>query len=354
MLCAVPASAQQSVDRVVASVDGDPITAHDVQAFSVAMGHPVNTDDIANNPDAKLMLKELIAAKLFQNEAQKYSDKIDDAQVDRYADQLRQDRHMTPDQFKDAIAQSGMSMHDFRKHAREELEKAMMIQQQVRDRVDISNADIQDLLRSTSGRVHGYKRALPPVADPDRNPANATPQQIAQLKNKAQQLRSEAAKGADFGELAHKYSDDVSKNNGGELGWFEPQDIMDQILAAIKTVKPGDVSQVVQTSHGFHILKVEAHEVPGVRPLSDVKDEIREKLIDEKAKAETQQWVETAVGQTTRRRDAVLGLMAPRAKGAAAYRYQHGRSGGNWRGGDPQIGGAARFTARCSGAGRRG
>ncbi len=293
-LCvAAPASAQQSVDRVVASVDGDPITAHDVQAFSVAIGRPVTTDDIANNPEAKLMLKELIAAKLFQNEAQKYSDKIDDAQVDRYVDQLRQDRHMTPDQFKDAIAQSGMSMHDFRKHAREELEKAMMIQQQVRDRVDISNADIQTYYDQHPDEFTITKERYRLSQILIGTPANATPQQIAQLKNKAQQLRSEAAKGADFGELAHKYSDDVSKNNAGELGWFEPQDIMDQILAAIKTVKPGDVSQVVQTSHGFHILKVEAHEVPGVRPLSDVKDVIREKLIDEKAKAETQEWVET-------------------------------------------------------------
>jgi peptidyl-prolyl cis-trans isomerase SurA len=294
LCCAtVPASAQQSVDRVVASVDGDPITAHDVQAFSVAMGHPVNTDDIANNPDAKLMLKELIAAKLFQNEAQKYSDKIDDAQVDHYADQLRQDRHMTPEQFKAAIAQSGMSMHDFRKHAREELEKAMMIQQQVRDRVDISNADIKDFYDQHQDDFTVTKERYRLSQILIGIPANATPQQIAQLKTKAQELRNEAFKGADFGELAHKYSDDVSKNNGGDLGWFEPQDIMDQILAAIKTVKPGDVSQVVQTSHGFHILKVDAHEVPGVRPLSDVKDEIREKLIDEKAKAETQQWVET-------------------------------------------------------------
>lgn len=294
-LCCVaaPAAAQQSVDRVVASVDGDPITAHDVQAFSVAMGHPVTTDNIAENPDAKLMLKELIAAKLFQNEAQKYSDKIDDSQVDRYIDQLRADRHMTLDQFKDAVAQSGMSMHDFRKHAREELEKAMMIQQQVRDRVDISDADIQTYYDQHQGDYTVTKERYRLSQILIGIPANATPQQVAQLKTKAEQLRSEAAKGADFGVLAQKYSDDVSKNNAGELGWFEPQDIMDQILAAVKNVKPGDISQVVQTSHGFHILKVDAHEVPGVRPLSDVKDEIREKMVDEKAKAETQQWVET-------------------------------------------------------------
>lgn len=293
LCCGPPAAAQQQVDRVVASVDGDPITAHDVHAFSVAMGHPVTTDDIANNPDAKLMLKELIAAKLFQNESEKYADKIDDAQVDRYAQQLRQDRHMTPDQFKDALAQSGMSMRDFRKHARQELEKAMMIQQQVRDRVDISNADIQAYYDQHQGDYTVTKERYRLSQILVGIPANATPQQIAQLKIKAEQLRNEAAKGADFGELAHKYSDDVSKNNAGELGWFEPQDIMDQILAAIKTVKPGDVSQVVQTSHGFHILKVEAHEVPGVRPLSEVKDEVRERMVDEKAKAETQQWVET-------------------------------------------------------------
>jgi len=290
---AAPAAAQQSVDRVVASVDGDPITAHDVEAFSVAMGHPVQTDDIAENPDAKLMLKELIAAKLFQNEAQKYSSKIDDSQVDHYIDQLRHDRHMTPEQFKAAIAQSGLSTQDFRKHAREELEKAMMIQQQVRDRVDISGSDIQAYYDQHKDDYTVAKERYRLAQILIGVPGNATPQQVAQLKTKAEQIRNEAAKGADFGDLARRYSDDASKNSAGELGWFEPQDIMDPILIAVKPVKPGDVSQVVRTSHGFHILKVEAHEVPGVRPLTDVKDDIREKLIDEKAKSETQDWVET-------------------------------------------------------------
>ncbi|MGH7782035.1 MAG: peptidylprolyl isomerase [Candidatus Binataceae bacterium] len=286
-------AAQQIVDRVVASVDGDPITAHDIEAFSIAMGHPVRADNIADNPDAKLMLKELIAAKLFQSEAQQYASKIDDTQVDNYIDQLRHDRHMTPDQMKAAIAQSGMSMQDFRKHARDELEKAMMIQQQVRDRVNLSDSDIQtyyDQHKSDytiSKERYRLSQILIGV------PANANPQQVEKLKAKADQIRSAAVKGADFGNLARRYSDDESRNNGGELGWFEPQDIMDQILAAVKPVKVGDVSQIVRTSHGFHILKVEAHEVPGVRPLAEVKDDIREKMVDQKAKAETQEWVET-------------------------------------------------------------
>ncbi len=288
-----PVAAQQTVDKVVASVDGDPITEHDVEAFSTAMGHPVSGSDIADNEQAKLVLKELIAAKLFQEEAEKYSDKIDDAQVDQYIDQIRRDKHMTPDQFKEAIAQSGMTSEQFRDHARQELEKAMMIQQQVRDRVDISEGDIQsyynqhkDDFRVTEERYR-LSQILIGV------PKNATPKQVAELHAKAETIRNRAIAGVDFGELAHHYSDDVSKNNAGELGWFQPQDILDQILAAIKPLKPGQVSQIVRTSHGFHILKVEAHEVPGVRPLSEVKDEIREKLVDEKAQSETQEWVET-------------------------------------------------------------
>jgi peptidyl-prolyl cis-trans isomerase SurA len=294
-LCYAPAraGAQESVDRVVASVDGDPITAHDVEAFGVAMGHPVQTDNIAENPDAKLMLKELIAAKLFQNEAQQYSSKIDDAQVDHYIDQLRHDRHMTPEQFKEAIAQSGLSMQDFRKHARQELEKAMMIQQQVRDRVDISDTDIRAYYDQHQADYTIAKERYRLAQILIGVPANATPAQVEQLKTKAEQIRNEAAKGADFGDLARRYSDDVSKNNGGELGWFEPQDIMDAILIAVQPVKAGGVSQLVRTNHGFHILKVEAHEIPGVRPLSEVKDDIREKLVDQKAKSETQDWVET-------------------------------------------------------------
>ncbi|HVA79917.1 MAG TPA: peptidylprolyl isomerase [Candidatus Binataceae bacterium] len=294
-VCATPmrVAAQPPVDRVVASVDGDPITAHDVQAFSVAVGNPVSTDDIANNANAKLMLKELIAAKLFQSEAQKYSAKINDVQVDHYIEQIRHDRHMTPDQFKAAIRQSGLSMQDFRKHARQELEKAMMIQQEVRDRVDISDADIR--------AYYGQHQADYTVAKERYRlaqiligvPSGASPQQIEQLRRKADQIRTEAANGADFGALAHKYSDDVSKNDAGELGWFAPMEINDQILGGIKPVEPGNVSQVIRTNHGFHILKVEAHETPGVRPLADVKDDIRERLVDAKAKSETQQWVET-------------------------------------------------------------
>jgi peptidyl-prolyl cis-trans isomerase SurA len=282
-----------TVAHIVASVDGEPITTRDVEQFAAAVGHPVKGDDIADNPDAKAALKALISQKLLEKEVQQYSSKVDEDQVDRYIDSIEREKHLTPDQFKAALAQSGLSMEDFRKHAREELEKEMMIREQIRQRVNISNAEIQTYYDEHKAdftiKTERLKLAQILIGVPE----NATPQQVAILKAKADRIRKEAAAGADFALLARKYSDDVSRNNGGELGYFAPGDIMDAIYAAVKNLKPGEVSQVVRSSHGFHILKLEEHEVPGVRPLVEVKNEIRNRLIDQQANAQLQNWVET-------------------------------------------------------------
>ena len=283
----------QTVAHIVASVDGEPITAHDVEQFSAAVGRPVSTNDLANNEDAKAALKALISQKLLEKEIQQYSSKIDEEQVDNYMEVVRRDKHLSPEQFKAALAQSGMSMDDFRKHAREELEKEMMLRQQVRQRVDISDADIKAYYDAHQADFTVATEKLKIAQILIGVPQNATPQQVALLQTKAEKIRKEAAAGADFGDLARKYSDDVSKNNGGELGWFGPNDIMDAVYNAVKNLKPGDVSQVVKTSHGFHVLKLEDHQVPGVRPLDQVKPDIRNALINERANSQLQNWIET-------------------------------------------------------------
>jgi peptidyl-prolyl cis-trans isomerase SurA len=288
-----PDGPHQTVAHIVASVDGEPITARDVEQFSTAVGRPVNAEDIADDPAAKAALKGLISQKLLEKEIDQYSGKIDEEQIDNYIEVVRRDKHMTPEQFKAALAQSGMSMEEFRKHAREELEKEMMIRQQVRQRVEISNADIQAFYDAHKADFTVANEKLRVAQILVGVPPNATPQQVAALQTKADKIRAVAAGGADFAALARKYSDDESRNNGGELGWFGPQDILEQIYSAVKNLKPGDISQVVRTSHGFHILKLEEHQVAGLQPLAEVKDAIRNELINQRANQELENWVET-------------------------------------------------------------
>ena len=283
----------EAVDRVVATVDGDPITLHDVKSFGAANGRTIDTDDLADSPTGKDTLKGLIAQKLLEQEVKKYADKVDESQIDRYIQGLRAEKHMSDAEFRRVLAQQGISYDDFRKRARLELQKQMMFQTEVREHIDIPPQDIQDFYDAHKADFAIEKERFRLAQILIATPANATAQQVAAAEKKARDTRAQALKGSDFEALARKYSDDESKSNGGELGWFEPSEVMDAILAGVKNLKPGEISPVVRSKNGFHILKLEAHEMPGSRPFAEVKDRIREHLIDAKARDRINSWIDT-------------------------------------------------------------
>ncbi len=283
----------EEVDKIVASVDGDPITMHEVRAFAESAGRKMPAGDPTADPIFKEGLKGLIAQKLLTQETKKYEEKIDEAQIDRYIEEVQQDRGITDQQLKQSLLQNGVSWEEFRKQARMELEKAMMLNDELRQHVTIPPEQIQAYYDAHQSeftvKQEKYKLAQILVAvEP-----NAPPAEVAAAKTKADEARKKALGGEDFGNLAKRYSDDESKTQGGELGTFAPDDIMDEILAAIRNMQPGQISEVVRSKHGFHIIKVEQHEVPGVKPLAVVKEDIRNQLVDQQTRGRLQSWVET-------------------------------------------------------------
>jgi parvulin-like peptidyl-prolyl isomerase len=281
-----------AVDRVVASVDGDPITMREVKDFAAQHGQPIDTDDFKSSDTAKTVVKALIGQKLLEQEVKKYDDKVDDAQVDKYIDNLRADKHLSEAEFRAQLQASGMSYDELRKRARLDLEKAMMIEEEVRAKIDVPDADIKAYYDAHKEDFTITKERLKLAQILIALPANPTQAQVSAAQKKAEMIRTRAAKD-DFGDLARVYSDDDSKSSGGELGWFVPGDINDAILAGVRTLKPGEVSAPVRTSHGIHIVKLEEHQVPGVVPLSEVKAPIRAELTDQQSSAQLEKWVES-------------------------------------------------------------
>src|ERR1700722_12977747 len=115
-----------AVDRVVASVDGDPITMREVKDFASQHGQPIETDDFSTSEPAKTAVKALIGEKLLEQEVKKFDDKVDDTQIDKYIQQLRLDKHMSDAEFRAQLQASGMTNDELRRRARLDLEKAMM------------------------------------------------------------------------------------------------------------------------------------------------------------------------------------------------------------------------------------
>jgi peptidyl-prolyl cis-trans isomerase SurA len=286
------AHTQDDLDRVVASVDGDPITVHDLKTFATVNKVTLTDPGDVNSPETKAVLKGVISERLLESEVKKYKDMVEERQIDAYIVDFEQANGLNDAQLRAQLQKEGHTYEDFRKHARLELQKMIMIQKEVRQKVNISPDEVKayyDSHKSEFGvgkesfRVAQILVALPP---------NPTPAQVAAAQAKADSIRKQLADGADFGKLARQYSDDDSKSQGGELGDFSRGDMIDAIQNAIDQMKVGDISEPIRSEHGFHIIKLEAHEQVGTKPFSEVAGDIREKLISQKAQTQFGSWVD--------------------------------------------------------------
>jgi peptidyl-prolyl cis-trans isomerase D len=104
--------------------------------------------------------------------------------------------------------------------------------------------------------------------------------EVAAIQKKAEDLLKQVKSGADFAQLATKNSEDPgSAAKGGDLDWVTRGQTVPEFEQSAFSLKVGEISNLVKTLYGFHILKVEAKEDARVRPLAEVKEELRKELL---------------------------------------------------------------------------
>jgi parvulin-like peptidyl-prolyl isomerase len=239
-------------------------------------------------------LRGLIQSKLMELELQNFSDQIDDRAIDRYIDKLREKNHVSEEEFKAEVLRNGngATWADYRKHVKSELEKMELLEHRVRQKINVTPEQIKAYYdahqQEFTVKDEQFELAQILIAIAP----NATAAQRDAARKKAEALRKRALAGEDFGDLARQNSDDDSASKGGALGVFAPGDMLDQIRVAVAKLDAGQISEVVESSHGFHILKVEQHQRAGVRPLSEMREEIRGRLEDEATEDYLKRWMD--------------------------------------------------------------
>lgn len=247
------------LDRVVAIVDNDVVMESqlrqrltEVKQNIAKRGGEVPPDSAVENQ----VLERLILEDIQLQIAERSGIRISEDELNQAVATIAQRNGLSVAQFRQALAQDGLTYDDVRDQVRRELTISRVRQRQVAQRIQISQQEVQNFLNSDLGRIQlseEYRLAniLIPVAD------SASSSEIQAAGQKAMQIYNKARQGADFGELAIANSAGDNALDGGEIGWRKAAQLPPPFDQMISSMKPGDVTEPARVPGGIIILKVE-------------------------------------------------------------------------------------------------
>jgi len=276
------AARAEVTNRIVATIDGEPVTAHEVRRYAREHAEP-------GTPDARV-LEALITDKLLEKEIKAAGISARDDEVDHYIDEIQQRNGMDREHFTAALAAQGMSFAAYRARVKSELEKAALVNREIRQHVNVSpeeirryyDAHLEDYATVERVKVRDIVRAS---EDPTDEGA------VAHARAKALEVRALALDGRDFGALAAQFSEGAGAKKDGELGTFGRGEMEHDLEQASFALEPGKVSEPVRAGGGFHLLRVDQRIGAGHKPLDEVRDEIREALYNQALEERFQNWL---------------------------------------------------------------
>jgi peptidyl-prolyl cis-trans isomerase SurA len=248
-------SAVEPLDRIVAVVDEDVVLQSELdrQVHRVMAQYASNPQQLPpRDVLERQVLERLILQKLQITRAESNGVKISDAEIDQALAGLAAQNKMDLSQLRQAIQAQGMDYEQFRRSVRDELVVSHLRQGIAQSRVQVSDAEIETLLKNGAlhrGQLHlGYIL----IGVPD----GATPDQIETARKKADDTKQQIDGGMDFAAAAIRYSDAPNALEGGDLGWRAVEELPQAFAEAANTMQEGQVSAPIRGPNGFHIIKL--------------------------------------------------------------------------------------------------
>jgi peptidyl-prolyl cis-trans isomerase C len=198
------------------------------------------------------------------------------------------------------MAEYGESFDEIKKEVREGLARNKFMQTYWAGKINVTEEDAQKYYQENPNEFETPEQVRvshilikPKYVDPNVDP-NADPNEAkAAAKAKAENLLKQIKDGADFAELAKANSDCPSAPNGGDLGFVPKGETTPAFEKAAFELQVGQVSDVVETEYGYHIIKVTDHKDASKTSFEDAKDDIIKQLIQKKQSELADEYIES-------------------------------------------------------------
>jgi peptidyl-prolyl cis-trans isomerase SurA len=256
---ALPSTAAEvPLDRVVAVVNDEAITQFDIDDSRTKTIRQLNEAKVPVPPKDvldKQVLERLINERALMQFAKESGIKVDDTLVERTIARVIQDNKMTPDEFRKVLANEKISYAAYREDFRHQLMLQRLRTREVDKNVFVTEAEVDNYLATAATQAGGeneYRLSHVLI----RVPEEASPDLIEQRRKRAEEALAQIKSGTDFGQIAASYSDADNALTGGDLGWRTAARLPQIFIDAAQKMKKGDVSAVIRSPAGFHIIKL--------------------------------------------------------------------------------------------------
>ena len=310
---ATPAPPHRVLDRVAALVNGEVVTLLELQerAGPELRRIEAQPSSPARERDRARVLKEAfdgaVSERLFQSQVAALGVEITDGEIDSVIQDVKRRNGLDDERLDEALRSQGLDRASYRKAVKRDLESMRLVQLKIRNKVKVTDEDVknywqthpQEFRASEEVRVRHIFLPLPRDADAaDTARVNAIADKaLARLKA-----------GEDFAKVAREMSQGPSASEGGELGWLRRGTVQPEVEKVAFALQPGEISGLIRTPPGIQLLKVEERRGGGARPLEEVKEEVRDRLVNEQGDTYRTQYIAEL------RKDAVIEVKIPELK----------------------------------------
>jgi peptidyl-prolyl cis-trans isomerase C len=289
---APPKPVPAQLPDVVARVNGKDVSKADFERLvrNVELGRgPIPAE--RRDEVLRAVLEQLITYNVLKQEAETRGVTINAADIDAEVAKMKQ-QFPSEDEFKKALAARNSTVEQLKADARVDMTINKMIEGELTG-PDATEADAKDFYDKNPDKFkQGESVRASHILVMAKDDADAAAKQAARAKIDAVLKRVKA--GEDFAKLARENSDDGSKDQGGDLGFFERGKMVPEFEKAAFALKPGEVSDVVASPFGFHIIKVAEKKDATTVPFEQVKGRLVPYLTEQKKQERGQAFVEAA------------------------------------------------------------
>jgi len=300
MICLFASSAAAAtgvVERIVAVVNDEIITSYELDNAFEPMEKRIEATYKGPNKERLLqetrldMLKKMVDKLLLEQEAKKTGIVVKDEEVMDTIHDIARRQNVSMDALKQALAKEGTTLEAYRNEIREQMVRMRILRRDVRSKIAISEEEIGAYYLKHREEYEGkeavrIKQILLPYS------GGLDEEGKKKLREQAETIRQRIVAGEPFDLMAATYSQGPAAAQGGDLGFIEKGLMLPEVDRVAFSLKQDEVSEIIESSLGLHLLKLVDKRGAGVKPIEAVRQEIVDRLEEGKLEVKYEDWME--------------------------------------------------------------